>query len=69
MPYVQYKYIPGDRKVECEVCGFVYRFSEMRRGISDRQKGLEVCPDCFDLPHPLDTVPNIKAEKLPREVR
>ena len=69
MPYVQYKYIPGDRKVECEVCGFVYRFSQMRKGKIGNQVGLDVCPDCFDSDHPLDNVPPIKAELPPREVR
>ena len=43
-------YIPGDRLVECEVCGFVYRFSTMRRGISDGQRGIVVCQEDFDKP-------------------
>lgn len=50
----QTRYIPGDRLVECDVCGFDYRFSEMRRGVAKGQQGLEVCPVCFDRPHPRD---------------
>jgi hypothetical protein len=45
-------YIPGDRKTACDVCGFTYRRSEMRRGITGKQKGLIVCPEDFDDIHP-----------------
>lgn len=48
-------YIPGERLVECQVCGFDYRFSEVTRGVSGKQKGLIVCKDpCFDPVHPRD---------------
>jgi len=47
MPYSG-GYIPGDRKYLCDICGFPYRFSEMRRGYSKDQSGYAVCPDCFD---------------------
>lgn len=59
-------YIPGDRKVECEICRFTWRFSQMRRGVSGSQKGLLVGPDCFDpvhsadIPHKLRKVPPLE---------
>ena len=52
MPYTP-GYIEGNRLVECEVCGFVYRFKQMRRGISENQKGVIVCPEDFDNPTPI----------------
>lgn len=64
------QYIPGDRLVDCEICGFTYRFSEMRRGVSGKQKGLVTCPLCFDPPHPRDTVkPRHRIEGRLKEVR
>lgn len=45
-------YIPGDRLVDCDVCGFTYRVSEVRRGVMGKQKGLIVCGPCFDPVHP-----------------
>ena len=45
-------YIPGDRKVTCAVCDFSWRRSEMRKGVAGSQKGLDVCPKCFDSVHP-----------------
>ena len=50
------RYVLGDRWVLCDICDFGYRFSEMRKGVSGKQKGLNVCPVCFDEPHPRDTV-------------
>lgn len=47
-------YIAGDRKVDCDICGYTYRFTSMRIGVSGKQIGLEVCPDCFDPEHPRD---------------
>lgn len=41
-------YIPGDRLYRCDICGFGYRFSQMRKGVAELQKGFDVCPDCFD---------------------
>jgi len=45
------RYIPGDRWVRCDECGFGYRFSKMKKGVSLKQKGLYVCPKCFDERH------------------
>ena len=45
-------YKPYDRKVECQVCGQKWRFSDMHRGVFGSQKGLEVCPKCLDPVHP-----------------
>jgi len=53
MPYSRV-YIPGDRLVECDICGFGYRRSEMRKGIFGTQKGRNVCPRDFDEKHPND---------------
>jgi hypothetical protein len=46
------RYIAGDRWVRCDECSFGYRFSQMRKGVSLRQKGFHVCPTCFDTRHP-----------------
>jgi hypothetical protein len=46
------QYIPGDRWVRCDECSFGYRYSQIRKGVSLRQKGFHVCPDCFDTRHP-----------------
>ena len=62
MPYIHGRYVPGDRPVLCDICGFAYAFSEMRKGIFGKQKGFVVCPDCFDPVHPLFNPPRIKAE-------
>ena len=62
-------YIPGDRLVDCEVCGFTYRFSQMRRGVARGQEGVIVCPDDFDPPHPNDKKPKIRPVKGSEPVR
>ena len=46
-----YRYELGNRWVLCDVCGFGYRFSEMRKGVSGTQKGFSICPECFDPKH------------------
>ena len=61
--------IPGNRLVECQVCGFGYRFSEMRKGIVTGQKGLDVCPTCFDRPHPRDKPVKIRPKRKLMEVK
>lgn len=62
-------YKPGDRWVECDVCGFGYRFSRMRLGVAGRQKGLAVCPVCFDPIHPFDAYePTIRKEGVLEKV-
>lgn len=59
--------IPGDRRVDCERCGFTYRFSQMRRETERTSRGLVVCPTCFDGPHPLEERPRNRPEgRLPR---
>lgn len=58
----QNTYIPGDRLVECDVCGFIWRRSDMRKGVSQSQKGFFVCPDDFDDVHPLDNKPVARIE-------
>lgn len=61
MPYSRH-YIPGDRLVECDRCGFGWRRSQMRRETSKDSKGIIVCPRCFDGPHPNDAVVPNKPE-------
>ena len=46
------KYIAGDRLVDCDICGFTYRYSQMRK-----QDGLTVCPKDFNKDQPRDTAP------------
>lgn len=53
MPYTR-TFIPGDRLVECDRCGFGYRRSQMRKETGNLGRGLKVCPHCFDGPHPND---------------
>lgn len=50
------QYTPGERLVDCDICGFTYRFSEIRKGVSGNQKGLNIGPDCWDAQHPRDIV-------------
>lgn len=66
MPYSR-KYIAGDRLVDCDVCGLTYRRSQMRKGVSTKQKGLYVCPSDYDQKHPNDElVPHRSEGKLVR---
>ncbi len=59
-------YIPGDRLVKCDICGYTYRYSQMRKGISEGQKGFNVCPKDFDPKHQRETTPKLRpTEKLP----
>ncbi len=66
-PYTQ-GYIPGDRRVECDICGFVYRYSQMRRGVQLYQAGLIVCPRDFDPIHPRDKLITPPIEEAARLV-
>ncbi len=69
MPYSEH-YIPGNRLVICDICGFEYRFSQMRKGVSGKQKGLNVGPVCFDPKHlNEDFVLKPKVEGILREIR
>jgi len=56
-------YISRGRLIDCDICGFTYRVYEMRKGVSGKQKGLNVCPTDFDPVHPGD-VP-FKMRKAP----
>lgn len=61
MPTNRKYYIPGDRRFVCAVCGFTtYRLSEMRKGVSGKQIGLDVCPVDFDDRHPNDEKVNLR---------
>lgn len=57
-------YIKGDRLVDCDICGFTFRFSQMRIGVSGKQKGLVIGPDCFDPIHP-NEIPFTLRQKKP----
>ena len=46
------RYIPGNRWIWCDECGFGCRLHDIKHGVSLRQKGFAVCPDCFDVRHP-----------------
>uniref|UniRef100_A0A6M3IM08 Uncharacterized protein n=1 Tax=viral metagenome TaxID=1070528 RepID=A0A6M3IM08_9ZZZZ len=46
------KYIPGDYWMSCEICGFDYRASQMRK----RWDGLWVCAKDFERRHPQDRI-------------
>lgn len=65
----QYRdYVPGDRLVDCDVCGFTYRVSEVRRGVTGKQKGLVICTPCFDPVHPRETRVPYRPEGKLREI-
>ena len=68
MPYSR-EYIPGDRLVDCDRCGLTYRFSQMRRETERTSRGLIVCPDCYDGPHPLEEKVIIKPEGKLQRIR
>lgn len=67
MPYSKV-YKKGDRLVDCDICGFTYRFSEMRLGVSGKQKGLEVCPICYDSLHPNEKPFTLRPKKPLKKV-
>ena len=56
-------YVPGDRHVECAVCGYAYPFSQMRR-----QRGHITCPECYDAYQPLDYPVKIRKARALQEV-
>lgn len=68
MPWSRH-YFPGDRLVECDICGFGYRKSQMRRGIFGTQKGRIVCPQDFDERHPNDDKIPHRAEGRLEKIR
>lgn len=47
------KYDHGDWKAICDVCGWLYKASELKLGIG-RQRGLRVCLKDWDEYHPQD---------------
>ena len=61
-------YIPGNRLVKCDVCDWTWRYSDMRLGVADGQKGLVVCPRDFDPVHPLDNKPKPRKHEEPIKV-
>ena len=70
MPYTR-KFIPGDRLVDCDVCGQTWRRSQMRKGVTKglrRQKNLSVCPDDYDPVHPNDERIPFKREGALEEI-
>lgn len=64
MPSQSRVYIPGDRWVECGVCGFDYRFTQMKK-----QRGVAVCPECFDSPGRDDSTVEKRTEGKIAEVQ
>jgi hypothetical protein len=68
MPYSNH-YKPGDRLVECDECGFDYRFSVMKRGVMGKQSGLKICPECLDPVHPRERPPTLRPSRPLQEVK
>ena len=64
-------YIPGDRLVECDVCGLTKRFTAVRRaGPREDQSGFIVCPNCGDDGrHPREDRPKNRAEGRLQRIR
>jgi hypothetical protein len=63
------KYQPGNRLVDCDECGFTYRFREMRRGVMGHQAGLKICPECYDPIHPREKTPVLRPAQPLQEVK
>ena len=64
------RYELGNRWVDCDICDFGYRFSQMRKGVSGSQKGLNVCPTCYDIRHENeDYVVPVRTEGILEEVK
>lgn len=55
----QHKYIPGDYLMVCDVCGFTYRSSEMKK----RWDNAWVCKKDFEPQHPQEFVKG-RADKV-----
>ena len=64
MKKINQKYIAGERIVDCDICGFSYRFREMRK-----QRGFITCPDCFDINQSLDNKPKLRVTSKMKEVK
>jgi hypothetical protein len=62
-------YVHGEYKIACDICGFIYHFSRMRRGVSGKQKGLIVGPKCFDNIHPRDIKTRLRPKRPLPKVR
>lgn len=61
-------YIKGDRIINCDGCGFTYRFSQMRKGVSGTQKGFIFCPECYDPLHPSEIPFTLQPKKPLKKV-
>lgn len=53
----------GDAVWNCDLCGMAFFHSQMAKGITARQKGFTVCPECFDPIHPEEVKYTIRKEK------
>lgn len=62
------KYYPGDPLIDCDVCGFTYHVSELRKGIMGTQIGLNVCEVDFDSIHPRENPPDLSPKRPLRKV-
>lgn len=62
MPYSN-KYLPGNQLVTCDICGFDYRFSSIKKGIMGTQIGLNICPKDFDEIHPREKVRSLRPQR------
>ena len=58
MPY-QTSYVNGDCLKICDVCGFQYKGSQLRK----RWDGMMVCRDDFEERHPQDYMVRARADK------
>jgi len=61
-------YIKGNRIIDCDICGFTYRFSQMCKGVSGKQKGFIVCPKCYSPLHPSEIDFTLQPKKILKEV-
>jgi len=61
-------YRPRDRLKDCDVCGYTYHISQLKKGVSGTQIGFAVCQKCFDPVHPRDNKVVLRKVHKMREV-
>lgn len=59
------KYVHGTSNAICDVCGFKYKLSDLRK----RWDGMLVCNEDWESRHPLDYPPSIRPNSVPEDTR
>ncbi len=67
MPKSLHRAIPGDRLMLCDICGYEYHVSDLKKGKAEGQRGLNVCEKDYDPIHPRENTPKLSPPKKVRE--